>query len=392
MMALNRYRLKHLSKESSAARRAAKLLDRPDRLIGLILIGNNAVNILAALIAGIIFGRLFGEDAGVWATTILLTLIMLVFAEVTPKTMAAAHPERIAFPASRILQILMSIAGWIVVMLNALTNGIVRLLGVDPTQSNTLHMSSDELRTVVDEAGDLIPNQHQDMLRNILNLENMQVNDIMIPRSDITGIDLNDDIDTIVPIILNSEYTRLPIYRGDIDKIEGILHLKRINRALSAGTQKLTKDAIKRFSMEPYFIPESTPLNVQIMNFQQVRRRMGMVVDEYGAIMGLATMDDILEEIVGNFTTSIANDEILIRLEANNVMRVEGSAAVRDFNKLTNWDLPVGGPKTMGGFATELLEELPNGPTCFETQQLRFEITKVSEKLVDQLLIWSKES
>lgn len=391
MMSLNRFRLRHIRKHSRAANRAAKLLERPDRLIGLILIGNNAVNILAALIAGIVFARWFGEEAGIWLTTILLTLIMLVFAEVTPKTLAALNPERLAFPYSGILVVLLHPASpvfWLVLSVNWVTNAIVRLFGVNPTEASREQISPDELRTVVDEAGHLIPDQHQDMLINILDLENVNVNDIMVPRNEVYGLDLEDDIQVLVRRILDSDYTRLPVFQGDINNIIGTLHLRRINRVLKAGTDQITKEAIKRFSRSPYFIPENTPLSVQLVNFQKKKHRIGFVVDEYGEVEGLVTLDDLLEEIVGDYTTTVTDNENEIVEISEQEFLIEGSALIRDLNKATDWNLPTSGPKTVSGLIMEMLEAIPDGPVSFEMDHLRFETLAISDKVVDRCRAW----
>jgi Mg2+/Co2+ transporter CorB len=391
MLSLNRFKLKHLKKHSRAAKRAAHLLERPDRLIGLILIGNNAVNILAALIAGILFGRWFGAEAGIWLTTILLTLIMLVFAEVTPKTLAALHPEKLAFPFSFILAILLhplSPTFWLVLMVNWITNAIVRLFGVDPTQLTKEQISPDELRTVVDEAGHLIPDQHQDMLINILDLEKMTVDDIMVPRNEIVGLNINDEIEDLTSAILNSDHTRLPVFEDDINNIIGTLHLRRVNRMMKAGGDQITKDAIKRFTKKPYFIPENTPLTTQLINFQKARHRIGFVVNEYGEVEGLATLDDILEEIVGDYTTSVADEVEEIQKISEKEFLVEGSASLRDLNKVANWKLPIDGPKTVSGFLIEELEAIPDGPVSYQHQNLRFETTEINEKVIQNCKVW----
>lgn len=389
MMSLNRFKLRHLRKTNPSAERAAKLLERPDRLIGLILIGNNAVNILAALIAGILFTRWLGPDAGVWATTILLTIIMLVFAEVTPKTVAAVHPERIAFPISRLLKLLMTLFGFLVTILNWVTNALVRLFGIDPTKLDEQHMNSDELRTVVDEAGTLIPDQNQDMLLGILDLEKVTVNDIMIPRNEIIGIDLTDPMEKIVKVIMNSNHTRLPVYEGDINNIIGTLHLRKINRALHSGSESLTIEAIKRYSRSPYFIPENTALSTQLMNFQKQKRRVGFIVDEYGDIDGLVTIDDLLEEIVGSYTKSQDDEEEeTIKRITDNEYIIDGGASLRDINKETKWDLPLDGAKTLNGLAIEYLEALPDGVVSFKlNKKYRFEAIELGDKVIEKLRI-----
>lgn len=387
-MSLNRFRLKHLRKRHKGARRAAKLLDRPDRLIGLILIGNNAVNILAALVAGILGSRWFGEAAGVWITTALLTFIMLVFAEVTPKTLAAVHPEKIAFPASRVLKVLMTLFSFLVVCINWITNKFVMLFGIDPTKLDEQHLSTEELRTVVDEAGHLIPDQHQDMLISILDLEKITVNDIMIPRNEIIGLDLDHPIEELTKMILESEFTRLPVYQGDINKVVGILHMRSVNRMLRKGEENLTIEAIKRFAVEPYFIPENTKLSVQLMNFQKVKRRFGFVVDEYGEVEGLATLDALLEEIVGDYTDSDGEDDPLIEQVADQQYLVDGNALIRDINKESGWALPVEGPKTINGLALERLEALPDGSVSFGVGDYRAEVIKVGDKVIEKLRVW----
>jgi Mg2+/Co2+ transporter CorB len=391
MMSLNRFRLKHLLKRHRAARRAAQLLERPDRLIGLILIGNNAVNILAALVAGQLGTRWFGEAAGLWLTTGLLTIVMLVFAEVTPKTIAAVHPERIAFPASRVIKVLSLVLYPLVVFINWITNALVKLMGIDPTKLDEAHLSSEELRTVVDEAGQLIPDQHQDMLLSILDLEKISVNDIMIPRNEIVGLDLDSPIEELQRIVLDSKYTRLPVYQGDINKVIGVLHTRSVNRILKDGQQALSVESIKRFSEQPYFAPENTKLSKQLLNFQKSKSRVGFVVDEYGDIEGLITLDDLLEEIVGDYTTSDADDDLLIESLGPNQYLIDGTALIRDINKETGWKLPVSGSRTLNGLALEQLEDLPEGAVSFNLGNYRAEATKIGDKVINKLRIWESK-
>lgn len=388
MMSLNRFRLRHLRKSNTAAERAARLLERPDRLIGLILIGNNAVNILAALVAGILFTRWFGAEAGVWLTTLLLTFIMLIFAEVTPKTIAAVHPEKIAFPMSRVLKVLMWLFGFVVIFLSWITNYMVKMAGIDPTRLDEQHMSSDELRTVVDEAGNLIPDQNQDMLLGILDLEKITVNDVMVPRSDIVGLDLQSPIEELVKTIVSSDFTRLPVYEGDINNIVGTLHLRKINRVLQGGDATVTKEAIKRFSRGPYFIPENTPLSIQLMNFRKHKRRVGFIVDEYGDVDGLITIDDLLEEIVGNYTTSEVEEATVIEKLSDYEYIIDGSMFLRDINKETKWSLPTDGAKTLNGLAIESLENLPDGVVSFIiNNQYRVEALSLGDKVIEKMRV-----
>jgi len=381
MMSLNRYRLKHLRKRHLGARKAYKLLKRPDRLIGIILIGNNMVNILASAIATVIALRLYG-DAGIAIATLLLTLAILIFSEVTPKTMAALHPEGIAFTASHILRPLLFVFYPLVWLVNHLSNGLLRLLGVNTTKSLDVSLSKEEIRTVVDISSENIPD-HQDMLINILDLETVSVNDIMVPRNEIVGLDLELEVDQLLTTIINSGYTRLPVYVGNMNNVLGIIHVKTIARLLRSGSDSLTKEAIKRFTREPYFVPENTPLNKQLVNFQQAKRRIGLVVDEYGEIEGLVTMEDILEEIVGDFTTNRAEDEQedIVALDKR-MFDIDGSATIRDINKANSWDLPTDGPKTINGLILEHLESIPDGNVSFTIGRYQFETLELSEKMV----------
>lgn len=386
MMSLNRYRLKHLRKQHRGARQAYKLLKRPDRLIGIILIGNNLVNILASAIATVIAIRLAG-DSGILIATLLLTLVILIFSEITPKTVAALHPEKIAFAASYVLQPLLVLFYPLVWLISHFSSGLLRLFGINTKNIRDDGLSKDEIRTVVDISSQKIP-EHQDMLINILDLETVTVNDIMVPRNEVIGLNLDDDIETILNIIINCGYTRLPVYSGHINRVEGVLHMKNVARLLRKGGDGLTKEAIKRFTREPYFIPENTPLNKQLLNFQTVRHRIGFIVDEYGEIEGLVTLEDILEEIVGDFTTNKIEDEQteIVALE-DRVFEIEGSASIRDINKANNWNLPTHGPKTISGFILEYLERIPNGNVSFLIDNYRFETLKLNAKKIIRVKI-----
>lgn len=388
-MSLNRYRLKHLAKKSHGARRAQKLLERPDRLIGIILIGNNAVNILASIIASIISIRLFGPEIGIFVATLGLTLAILIFSEVTPKTIAALHPEAVAFKASHILKPLLKVAYPLVWIVNHLSNALVRLLGVDPLTKVNDSLSKEELRTVVDESKEEnLSSRHQDMLISVLDLEKISVNDIMVPRNEIFGLNLSDDIDTLVENIINTEHTRLPVYEGDINEIVGILHIRKMSRILRGGEGELTKEAIKRFTNPTYFIPAETPLHIQLINFQKNKYRLGLVVDEYGEIEGLATLDDILEEIVGDFTTNIFESEDEIIRQDDGSYIIDGAANIRDINKTTHWNLPVDGPKTLNGLALEHIESFPDGRVSLNIDTYRLEVLALSEKMISKLKVW----
>jgi len=381
MMALNRYRLKHLSKTGHrGARRASKLLQRTDRLIGVILIGNNFVNIFASAIATVIAIRLWG-DAGIAIATIGLTLVILIFAEVTPKTLAALHPERIAFPAAYILSPLLKLFYPVVWGLNLITNGLLRLIGVRLSDGAKDHLSREELRTLVNESGSMLPKKHQDMLVSILDLEKVTVNDIMVPRNEVIGIDLENDIDQILRLLRGSQHTRLPVYRGDINNTVGILHLRNASKLLQ--TEEVNKASLMQLCREPYFIPESTPLHTQLFNFQKARRRIGIVVDEYGDVLGIATIEDILEEIVGEFTTDFAassNQDILPQDDGTYI--IDGSTHIRAINKTLGWHLPQDGPKTLNGLITEHLEAIPENNVCIKVAGMRIEILQIKDNMV----------
>jgi Mg2+/Co2+ transporter CorB len=382
MMSLNRYRLKHLlNNNHRGAKRASKLLERPDRLIGLILIGNNLVNILASAIATVIAIRLWGTS-GIFIATITLTLVILIFAEITPKTIAALHPEKVAFPASFILLPLLKIMLPLVWLINRVTNGLLRLLGVDPSKRTDENVSSEELRTIVMEAGQLIPTQHRGMLLNILDLEQVTVDDIMVPRSEVYGIDLDDSDEEILRIIQGSSHTRLPVWRENINDIVGVLHMRNISRILNT-PQGLDRSALEREIDQPYFIPESTPLHTQLLNFQNKKHRLAVVVDEYGEVMGLVALEDILEEIVGEFTSNLSEAVDDIYPQRDGSFIIDGSASIRDINKSLAWKLPTDGPKTLSGLMLEYLESFPDakvsmsiGDYCLEILELKGNVVR----------------
>jgi Mg2+/Co2+ transporter CorB len=387
MMSLNRYRLKHLQKnDHHGAIRAGKLLARPDRLIGLILIGNNLVNILASAIATVIAIRLWG-DAGIAIATLSLTMVILIFAEITPKTVAALHPEEVAFPASLVLLPLMRLLYPLVWLVNTITNGLLHMLGVDPVHKSDENLSQEELRTLVAEAGALIPHKRRHMMLNILALEEVEVDDIMVPRNEVYGIDLEDSDDDILRCIQTSSHTRLPVWREDINNIVGVLHLRKISKIID--TQGLDRAALEREMEAPYFIPESTPLNTQLMNFQKKKHRLAVVVDEYGQVMGLVALEDILEEIVGEFTSNLSETEDNIFPQRDGSYIITGTANVRDLNKALEWDLPTAGPKTLSGLVLENLESFPDGNTCLVIGNYRLEILELKGTVIQAVKVQS---
>jgi Mg2+/Co2+ transporter CorB len=380
LIALNRYRLRHLARSGHpGARRAQGLLDQPDRLIGLILLGNNFVNILITQLATYIGYRIYG-DLGIAIATGALTLLLLIFAEVAPKTLAALHSERIAFPAAYVYVPLLKVAYPLVWTVNLIANALLRLLGVTTGGAPTQALSREELRTVVTEAGSLIPRRHQGMLLSILDLEQATVEDIMLPRNEIVGIDLDEDWDEIMDELTNSIYTRLPVYRGGIDHVLGIVHLRRILPPLLKG--ELTREGLETAIREAYFIPEGTNLNRLLLNFQREKRRIGLVVDEYGDIQGLVTLEDLLEEIVGEFTTDPGSYSRDIQPQTDGSFVVDGSAHIREIDRALDWDLPTDGPRTINGLILEHMEFIPEPGTSLMINGYPIEIIQTKNNQV----------
>lgn len=385
IISLNRYRLRHLAKAHAGARKASKLLETPERLIGLILVGNNFVNVLASSIATILALRLYGEHA-VMAASIILTVLLLLFAEVSPKTIAALHPERIAFPAAHVLMVLLKVLYYPLVWpITFIANRLMRLVGVRTDQASAHNLTSEELRTVVNEAGAMIPKRHQQMLLSVLDLEKVTVEDIMVPRNEISGIDIEEPWEDIQKQLATSQHTRLPVYRGSIDNVIGILHLRNVlglNRTREVGKEELLK-----LVRDTYFIPEGTELNTQLLNFQHQRRRIGLVINEYGDIQGLVTLDDILEEIVGEFTTGPAGESKDIHPQQDGTYLVDGSANIRELNRIMRWDLPTDGPKTLNGMIIEYLETIPEPGTSLLLAGYPLEIVQSSANAVKTVRI-----
>ena len=379
MMALNRYRLRHLAGSGHrGARRASRLLERPDRLIGLILLGNNFVNIAASSLATVIALRLLGE-AGIALAAGLLTLVILIFAEVAPKTYAALHPERVAFPAAHVLTALLVVFQPLVVAVNWMANGVLRLLRLSPSGADRDSLSREELRTVVAEAGALIPRRHRQMLMSILDLEKVTVDDIMIPRQEINAIDLDDPPSEILEQIKHTQHTRIPLYRGDINEIEGILHLRRV---VAPPREDSLAEYLRIQAGEPYFIPAGTALSVQLLNFQRAHQRIGLIVDEYGEIEGLCTLEDLLEEIVGQFTTDPTDHSSDVHPQTDGTYLVDGSANIRELNRAMQWDLPTEGPKTMNGLIIEHLGAIPEPGTSLMITGYPIEIMQTTGNAV----------
>ncbi|HVT35024.1 MAG TPA: HlyC/CorC family transporter [Nevskiaceae bacterium] len=380
LMTLNRYRLKHRAdKGDRGARLAQNLLKRPDRLIGMILLGNTVTIELATIVANAIGVHIAG-DLGVAAATLGLAVLLLVFAEVMPKTLAALHPERVGIPASYVYWPLQWLIMPVVFVVNLFSNGVLRVFGVSPEDAAQHSLSSEELRSVVAEAGAMIPQRHQKMLLSILDLEKATVEDIMVPRNEIAGLDLAEPWDKVRERIVSSQHTRVPVFEGSIDNLKGVVHMRRVVRL--AADNQLDTDSLRALAREPYFIPEGTPLNQQLLNFQNQKRRIGFVVDEYGDIQGLVTLEDILEEVVGEFTSDPATRIKNVYADADGSYRVSGFVTIRSLNKNLGWKLPTGGPKTVNGLVLEKLENIPEPGKRIEMGGYEFEITETRANAV----------
>ena len=380
LMSLNRYKLRHKARSGHrGARIAETLLQRPDRLIGLILLGNNAVNISASALVGVVSVQLGGE-LGFAIGTAVLTLAVLILAETAPKTLAALRPERIAYPAAYVYYPLLKLLYPLVWLTNAMANGVLFLLGLRRSDADRYALSREELRTVVYEAGARISQKYRHMLINILDLEKVTVNDVMVPHNEIVGVDLDDDFDDIVGLIQNSDHTRLPVFQDSIDNVIGILHLRRLANLFAR--REFTKDDLGELAEPPYFVPEGTPLSTQLVQFQKARQRFALVVAEYGDIQGIVTLEDILEEIVGEFTTDPAADEVDIVKEGENSFLVSGTANIREMNRIMKWSLPTAGPKTLNGLIVEYLETIPEAGTGLKVDGYPIEILETRENRV----------
>jgi len=379
LMSLNRYQLRHKAREGHrGAKLAEQLLQRPDRLIGLILLGNNLVNFSAASLVAIIAMKVGGQPA-VALGTLILTLVVLIFSEAAPKTLAATHPERLAFPAAVIYYPLLKITYPIVWLINVASNSVLYLFGVRDSDTNLHALSREELRTIVHEAGGRISNRYRTMLISILDLEKVTVDDVMVPHNEIIGIDLDDDIEEIERIISQSAHTRLPVFRDNIDKVIGILHLRRL---ANLAQRSFDQNALIELLEEPYFVPEGTPLSTQLVQFQRRRKRVALVVDEYGDIQGIVTLEDILEEIVGEFTTDPADEDEDVVRETGDTWLVNGAANIREINRSQNWELPTDGPKTNKGLVLELLEIIHAPTTCLNINGYPIEIIEADDNRV----------
>ncbi|SEQ75795.1 HlyC/CorC family transporter [Rosenbergiella nectarea] len=387
MMTLNRYKLRHHAKQGNrAAKRVEKLLKRPDLLISLVLIGNNLVNILASSLATIVGMRLYG-NAGVAIATGVLTFVVLIFAEVLPKTIAALYPEKVAYPSSLLLGPIQTIMLPIVWLLNTITRFLMRLVGIKTETSMSSALSKEELRTIVYESRNLMSRRNQDMLLSVLDLEKVTVDDIMIPRNEIVGINVNDEWKTLIRQLTHSPHGRIVLYRDTLEDCVGMLRVREAWRIMN-DKREFTKENLLRAADEIYFIPEGTALNQQLVKFQRNKKKTGLVIDEYGDIKGLVTIEDILEEIVGDFTTSMSPslaEEVMPQNDGS--VLIDGSANVREINKAFNWNLPEDGARTINGMLLEFLEEIPETNTNVKLGDFAIDILDVQDNMVKQVRV-----
>jgi Mg2+/Co2+ transporter CorB len=389
MMAINRYRLRHAAESGvRGAIRAQALLNKTDKLLGVILLGNNLVNIAAATLATIISIRLFGDsDLALSLATLLLTFLILVFSEVTPKVLGASFPERVAYPATLLLTPLLKLTYPVVWFVNLFVQGILRLLRIKPPEpGHGSRLGLEELRTIVLESSGMLPREHHRILVNLLELEDITVDDVMTPRSQIEAIDIEDDPERLRQQISTSHHTRLVVHAGSSDNLLGVLHVRRVLHALTG--EELDPETLKGNLEELYFVPAGTPLFTQLRNFQGNRRRLALVVDEYGELQGLVTLEDLLEEMVGEFTTQAPSDTGYLRREADGSWLAEGSVLLRHLNRKLGLSLPLDGPKTLNGLLLEQFEDIPEAGVSIKLGDVPVEIVQTQDRAVKMARIY----
>ena len=376
MMAINRYRLKHLVQEKNkSAKRVSKLLERTDRLLGVILIGNNFTHTLATALATVIAIRIWSDNA-VLAVTVFMTIIMIIFAEVMPKTIAALKPESVALPASHLLKPLSKVLSPLITLVSFVSNGTARLFGIDLDSANKDELKPEELRTLLQTSG--VPKRQEEMLMGIFDMDNLSVNDVMIPKNEIIGIDINDSLDSILNSLQEIDFTYIPCYEDSIDNILGFLSLNKKADFLVKGDQ--SKDSLKEELQDPLFVPENTALYKQLTNFQSTGRRVGVIVDEYGDIEGIITLRSILEVIVGEISESMEKMDILP--QADGTFLIEGGMMIRDINRRLKWDLPTEGPKTLSGLILEEIQTIPDTNVGLTLEGYRLETVLIKENVI----------
>ena len=379
-MAINRYRLKYLAKEKNrAAIRIEKLLKRPDRLLGIILIGNNFVNILASALTTILFMKLYG-DVGVLIGSILLTIVILIFSEVTPKTFAAIKPEPLAFFSSLPLKILQKLLFPLVSIINYFSNFLLRFLGINKTENESEDVSPEELKAILETSGDLIPTRYQDMLLSILELDKISIEEVMTQRSEIIGIDLSDDFEEILEQLQKNQVDFLPVFDQNLDNLRGMLDLYGITNFLSLEVKDL--DNLVDVSDEAYFIPENTSLSQQLFNFQKERKRVGIVIDEYGSVKGLLSLEDILGEIVGELAKNNDDSKFEIMEQRDGSFLIDASIPIREINRKLDCDLPLSGPRTLNGLILEQIETIPEANVSINIRNTVIETVLVRNNMI----------
>ncbi len=392
MLSVNRYRIRHRAQSGQrAARVLERLLQKPDDWLGINLVILALASAAASSIATLLAQRT-GIEWAVPATVVALSIVVIVFGELAPKIYAATHPEPTALSSAVIYRVLVFTGRPFLWFTNAAAYGFLRLFGVVRGSRGSQALSSDELRTVVAEAGPLVPARHRQMLLSILDMERVTINDIMIPRQEIAGIDVADDWEDILAQLRQTPHTRLPVYDGELDNTIGVLHMKRVAHELARGTLDKHRLIEIARSREPYFVPEGTSLTVQLANFQRNRRRHAFVVNEYGDIEGLVTLEDILEEIVGEFTSDPATiTHKDVHVERPGVFIVNASATVRALNRALGWQLPIDieGPKTLNGLLLEKLETIPSPGTALEVGPYRFEILQIGDNQIRTVRVFA---
>ena len=377
MMAINRYRLKHLVKEKNkSAKRVSRLLEKTDRLLGVILIGNNFTHTLSTALATVVAIRIWSDNA-VLAVTVFMTIIMIIFAEVMPKTIAALKPESIAFPSSYLLKPLSKILSPLITLVSFVSNNVTKLIGINLDNANKDELKPEELRTLLQTSG--VPKRQEEMLMGIFDMDNLSVNDVMIPKNEIIGIDLNDEIEDLVKQLQEIDFTYVPCYEDTIDNIQGFLSLNK--KAEFLGSEEKSIRSLKDELREPLFVPENTPLYKQLANFQSSGRRVGLIVDEYGDIEGIITLRSILEIIVGEITTE-SIEKMDIMPQADGSYLVDGSMMIREVNRRLKWELPTEGPKTLSGLILEEIQTIPDTNVGLTIENYRIETVLIKDNVI----------
>ena len=391
-MSLNRYRMKHLAKQGHrGARLASVLLAKTDKLLGVILLGNTLCIVASSALQVLISHQLFGEGEYVLGLgSLVLTFVILVFSEISPKVIAAAHAEKLGFACSYLLYPLLWLFNPVVSFVNFFVKAFVRLLGIKVNFEETLHaVTTEELRSIVADAGQYIPKKNRAILLNLFDLEKITVDDVMTAHTMVEVIDFDANIDDILQRISNSHHTRLPVREGDNEEIIGIIHIRKvINQIRAHLNDELDKQALREIMDAPYFVPAGTPLYTQIQQFQENQERIALVVDEYGEFKGLVTLEDILEEVIGDFTTQSPSRMGSYRKEADGSWLVDGSSSLRDLNKKLNLSLPLAGPRTLNGLILEHFEDIPEPSTSLKVGEHTLEIIQTQDRIVKSVKIF----